>query len=149
MGRASRSQSLDTKEGALVRRRDLCCLRTSDWGSPATRKVGIMEREPRTRQTQLKLELRQIEVEIRTLRREQQFYRRLGFDHELKEVQILDLQLHQRDTERQLALLDQRAGRRSGSRLTWAHRFLVAPYVVAYGFQWLLGGLTRVLSDPA
>ncbi len=108
-----------------------------------------MEREPRTRQTQLKLELRQIEVEIRALRREQQFYRRLGFDHELKETQILDLQSRKRDYERRLALLDQRAGRRGEARLTWAHRLLVAPYVVVYGLQWLLGGLTRVLQDPA
>ena len=108
-----------------------------------------MEREPRTRQTQLKLELRQIEVEIRALRREQQFYRRLGFDNELKETQILDLQSRKRDYERQLVLLDQRAGRRGEPRLTWAHHLLVAPYVVAYGLQSLLGGLTRILSDPA
>ncbi len=108
-----------------------------------------MEREPRTRQTQLKLELRQIEVEIRALRREQQFYRRLGFDHELKETQILDLQSRKRDYERRLALLDQRSGRRSEARFTWAHRLLVAPYVVGYGLQWLLGGLNRVLSETA
>ena len=108
-----------------------------------------MERESRTQQTQLKLELRQIEVEIQALRREQQFYRRLGFDHELKDTQILDLQSRKRDFERRLTLLDQRAGRRGEVRLTWAHHLLVAPYVVVYGFQWLLGGLTRVLSDPA
>lgn len=108
-----------------------------------------MEREPRTQHTQLKLELRQIEVEIRSLRREQQFYRRLGFDHELKETQILDLQLRQRDYERRLALVNQRAGRRREPRLTWASRLLVAPYIVVYGLQWLLGGLSRVLSDPA
>jgi len=108
-----------------------------------------MEREPRSRQTQLKLELRQIDVEIRTLRREQQFYRRLGFDHELKETQVLDLQSRQRDYERRLALLDQRAGRRGQTRVTWVSRLLVAPYVVLYGIQSLLGGLSRVLSDPA
>jgi hypothetical protein len=108
-----------------------------------------MEREPRSRQTQLRLELRQIEVEIRALRREQQFYRRLGFDHELKETQVLDLQSHKREYERRLALLDQRAGRRGEGRVTWVSRLVVAPYVVLYGLQSLLGGLSRVLSDPA
>lgn len=108
-----------------------------------------MERESRSQQTQLKLELRQIEVEIRSLRHEEQFFRRLGFDHELKETQILDLQSRKRDYERRLTLLEQRSVRRGEARLTWAHHLLVAPYIVAYGFQWLLGGLTRVLSDPA
>jgi hypothetical protein len=108
-----------------------------------------MEREPRTRQTQLRLELRQIEVEIRTLRREEQFYRRLGFDYELKETQILDLLARQRDYERRLALLDQRAGRRGEARFGFVSRLLLLPYVVVYGVQWLLGGLSRVLSDPA
>jgi hypothetical protein len=108
-----------------------------------------MERESRTQQSQLKLELRQIEVEIRALRREQQFYRRLGFDHELKETQILDLQLRQRENERRLSIVDQRSGRRADSRFGWASRLLLVPYVVLYGAQWLAGGLSRVLSDPA
>jgi hypothetical protein len=108
-----------------------------------------MEREPRSRQAQMKLELRQIDVEIRTLRREQQFYRRLGFDNELKETQILDLQSRQREYERRLALLDQRSCRRGEARLTLVSRLLMAPYVVIYGVQAVLGGLSRVLSDPA
>ena len=43
-----------------------------------------MERESRTQQTQLKLELRQIEVEIQALRREQQFRSALELTNQIR-----------------------------------------------------------------
>ena len=108
-----------------------------------------MEREPRTRQTQFRLELRQIEVEIRAIRREQQAYRRLGFDQELMETRIHDLQLQQEEYKRRLALGDLRANRGGEARLTWTSRLLMAPYVALYGLQSIIGGLSRVFSEAA
>jgi hypothetical protein len=108
-----------------------------------------MERENRGRRTQLRLELRQIEVEIRAIRREQQAYRRLGFDQELMENHIFDLQLQQQEYKQRLAHLDLRASRGGEARLTWTSRLLMAPYVALCGLQSIAGGLSRALSEVA
>lgn len=98
----------------------------------------MMDREFRLRQAQHRLELRQLEVEIESLRHEQRFYRRMGFGHDLQDMQMAELLEKKRECERQLQHIAQRMERRRASGVSWLSWLMLSPLVLAMGCRSLL-----------
>ncbi len=84
---------------------------------------------------QIRMELRELEVDIQRLRHEQQFYRRMGFGRDLQDMEMQELLDRKRDCElrlRQLQARRQRRGSGSVSPLSWV---ILSPLLLVMGIQ--------------
>ncbi len=100
----------------------------------------MTDQELRFTQAQLRMELRDLEVEIQRVQHEQRFYRRLGFGQDLQDVQVVELQARKRDCQERLRRLEQRS-RRGESQVAWTSWLVMSPLMVLLGLQSLVGRL--------
>lgn len=98
----------------------------------------MTESELKLRQAQLRMELRDLEVQMQQLRHEQRFYQRLGFERELRDAQMLELQQRKRLRERRLHQLQQRARCHGGTRVGWLSWLILSPLLLLMGLQSLV-----------
>ncbi len=101
----------------------------------------MTDRELRLTQSQLRLELRDLEVEIQRIHHEQRFYRRLGFGQDLQEVQVAELTSRKRDCEERLRRVQQRARHSGEPQVGWLSWLIMTPLMVVLGLQSLASRL--------
>ncbi len=104
----------------------------------------MIERELKLRQAQLRMELRDLEVEIEKTRREQQFYKRLGFGRELQDVQMAELTEQRRACAARLQDLERRTRQRGGVSVLSLVAF--SPLFLLMGLQTVFGRVLRTAS---
>ena len=103
----------------------------------------MMDRQLRLTRAQLRMALRDIDVQIQASRHEQRFYSRLGFEREWRDMQIVELLERKRGCEQHLQALDQRARRRGAGRGGLVSWIVFSPLLLLVGVQSLLGRRLR------
>jgi hypothetical protein len=106
----------------------------------------MADQQLRLSQAEIRLELRDLEVQIQKLRHEQQFYRRMGFARDIQDMQMVDLVDRRRALETRLRHLEIRngqSGRQQVGILSWA---MLLPMLAVMAVQALLG---RALQTSA
>ena len=107
------------------------------------RELGMTDRELRFAQAQIRMMLRELEVDIQRLRHEQQFYRRMGFGPDLQDMEMQELMERKREYERRLRYIQQRARRRGGASVGLLSWVMLSPLLLVMGIQSLLGRRER------
>jgi hypothetical protein len=116
------------------------------FGSARRGGLRMADRQVRLSQAEIRLELRGLEVEIQKLRREQQFYKRMGFASDIQDMQMVELIAHKRDLEQLQHVADLRAGgpaRRQVGVLSWV---MLLPMLVVMAVQALVGRAMQTSS---
>lgn len=103
----------------------------------------MTDRELRFAQAQIRMMLRELEVDIQRLRHEQQFYRRMGFGPDLQDMEMQELMERKREYERRLRYIQQRARRRGGASVGLLSWVMLSPLLLVMGIQSLLGRRER------
>ena len=99
----------------------------------------MADRQVRLSQAEIRLELRNLEVQIQKLRHEQQFYKRMGFARDIQEMQMVELLARRRELEMQLRhaeLRSQGSSHRQVGLLSWV---MLLPTLAVIAIQSLVG----------
>ncbi len=106
----------------------------------------MTDREFRFTQAQIRMELRELEVDIQRLRHEQQFYRRMGFGLDIQEMEMQQLLERKRACEERLRHVQQRGRRSGGSSVGFLSWVILSPLLLVMGLQSLFGRRLRSAS---
>jgi len=103
----------------------------------------MTDRELRFAQAQVRMMLRELEVDIQRLRHEQRFYRRMGFGPDLQDMEMQELVERKRECEQHLRYIQQRSRRRDGASVGLLSWVILSPLLLLMGVQSLLGRRER------
>ena len=99
----------------------------------------MADRQVRLSQAEIRLELRDLEVQIQKLRHEQQFYRRMGFARDIQEMQMVEFLARKRELEmhlRHAELRSQKSAQQQVGLLSWV---MLLPTLAVIAVQSLVG----------
>jgi hypothetical protein len=99
----------------------------------------MADRQVRLSPAEIRLELRGLEVETQKLRREQQFYRRMGFASDIQDMQMVDLVARRRDLVQLQRAADLRTGAASHRQVSVLSWVMLLPMLAVMAVQSLVG----------
>lgn len=106
----------------------------------------MADRQLKLTQAEIRLELRDLEVQIQKLRHEQQFYKRMGFARDIQDMQMVELLDRRRELEarmRHFQLRTRQVSRGQVGVLSW---MMLLPMLVVMAFQSRLGRTVQASS---
>ena len=99
----------------------------------------MADRQIRLSQAGIRLELRDLDVEIQKLRHEQHFYKKMGFDTDIQNMQMVELVARRRELELQTRHAELRARGGNQQRVGLLSWLMLLPTLAMLALQSLAG----------
>jgi hypothetical protein len=106
----------------------------------------MADQQLRLSQAEIRLDLRDLEVQIQKLRHEQRFYRRMGFARDIQDMQMVELVDRRRQLDARLRHLELRSGQNSHRQVGILSWVMLLPMLVVMAVQTMVGRALQTSS---